>query len=96
MEKVSQRKITKRVNKKIDTDYHNVESLIFVNDSMILKVDGNVYSYILKNISEKLLKASNQEREAYRIICSGYGISWPLIDEDLSINGLIKANKTQK
>ncbi len=93
MEKISQRKLTSRVNKNKDSDYHNIESLIFTNDSMILNVDGKIYNFAIKNISEKLFKATQHEREAYRVICAGYGITWPLIDEDLSIDGLIKTNK---
>ncbi len=30
------------------------------------------------------------ERAMYRISPSGYGIHWPLIDEDLSINGILR------
>ncbi|RYX81481.1 DUF2442 domain-containing protein, partial [bacterium] len=30
------------------------------------------------------------EREMYRISSSGYGIHWPLIDEDLSVNGILR------
>lgn len=57
---------------------------------MILKVDNKQYIFKLKDISKKLHNANKKEREAYNVICSGYGISWPLIDEDLSIDGLIK------
>ncbi len=58
---------------------------------MILKVDNEEFNFKLKEISRKLLHATTKEREAYKVICSGYGISWPLIDEDLAIDGLIKS-----
>lgn len=93
MEKVSQGKITRRVNKNKNDDYHKVKSTTFIGDKMILKADNNVYEFRLKDISKKLLNAGKKEREAYRVICSGYGINWPLIDEDLSIDGLIKTHK---
>lgn len=88
MEKVSQRKIARRVS---TGNYHKVESVFFTDTNMILKVDNKEYNFKLKNISKKLLNANVKEREAYKVICSGYGISWPLIDEDLSIDGLIKS-----
>jgi hypothetical protein len=45
----------------------------------------------------KLYEAEQKEREAFKVICSGYGISWPLIDEDLSVDGIIKSyQKKQK
>ncbi|MCH7754431.1 DUF2442 domain-containing protein [candidate division KSB1 bacterium] len=40
-------------------------------------------------MSEKLANASDIEENKYEISPSGYGIHWPLIDEDLSIDGLL-------
>lgn len=71
------------------TRYHNIEKVLFQDDTMILKVDGKEYSFALKNISQRLAKASSAERAAYEISPSGYGIHWPLVDEDLSIDGLL-------
>jgi hypothetical protein len=93
MERVSQRKVTRKVNDSKDADYHKVDSISFIDNSMILKVDGKEYKFKLKNISQRLYKASKKEREAFRVISSGYGINWPLIDEDLSIDGLIRTYK---
>lgn len=69
--------------------YHEIEKVAFIEDKLILKVDGKEYSFRLSDISERLLKASSAEREKYEVSPSGYGIHWPLIDEDLSIDGLI-------
>jgi hypothetical protein len=41
------------------------------------------------DISKRFSDASTGEREKYEISPAGYGIHWPLIDEDLSIDGLI-------
>jgi hypothetical protein len=40
--------------------------------------------------SERLLNATAQERMDAELSPGGYGIHWHLIDEDLSINGLLK------
>jgi hypothetical protein len=56
---------------------------------MEIVIDGKKYSFPLKNISLALYRASRIEREAFRIDKYGYGIHWPLIDEDLSIDGLL-------
>ena len=69
--------------------YHNIEKISFRGENLILKVDGKNYSFKISEISEKLTKASKVEREKYEISPSGYGIHWPLIDEDLSIDGLL-------
>ncbi len=90
MEKVSQGKIRRTIKKKSDEPYHIVNSITYENDVMILEVDNAIHALPLKMVSKKLLNASIKEREAYKVICSGYGISWPLIDEDLSIDGLLR------
>jgi hypothetical protein len=69
--------------------YHNVEKLAFARGVMLLVVDGKEYKFKLAEISKRLASASTQERENYQISASGYGIHWPGIDEDLSIDGLI-------
>ena len=56
---------------------------------MYLKVDDKEYVFQLEQISKKLLNASQVEREKYEISPSGYGLHWPLLDEDLSIDGLL-------
>ena len=68
---------------------HNVEYLKFTNDHLLIKVDGHEYEFPVTNISQKLLQASEAERNQYRIMASGYGIHWPLLDEDISIDGLL-------
>lgn len=68
--------------------YHEIEKVCFKGERLILKVDGKEYVFLLSKISRKLARASHVEREKYQISPSGYGIHWPLIDEDLSIDGL--------
>jgi hypothetical protein len=68
---------------------HNIEKIQFSGKEMILLVDGNKYIFQLNKISKKLAGASQVEKEKFKISPSGYGIHWPLIDEDLSIDGLL-------
>lgn len=68
---------------------HDVEEISFGDDSLLLKVDGREYRFKLSDISERLAHAPRAEREKYEISPSGYGIHWPMIDEDLSIDGLL-------
>lgn len=55
-----------------------------------LKVDGKLIRIFLGKISEKLKNANEIQRSFYKISPSGYGIHWPLIDEDLSIDAMLK------
>lgn len=68
---------------------HDIQKLSFEDDRMHLQVDGRQYTFDLADISPSLLRASPEGRMRYEISPSGYGIHWPLIDEDLSIDGLL-------
>jgi hypothetical protein len=70
---------------------HKIEDITFDKETMFLKVDGKTLSIPLENVSKKLLTADQTKRGLYTISPSGYGIHWPLIDEDLSIDNLTKA-----
>jgi hypothetical protein len=69
---------------------HNIEDISFDQDMITLKVDGKLIRIFLGKISEKLKNANEIERSFYKISPSGYGIHWPLIDEDLSIDAMLK------
>jgi hypothetical protein len=62
----------------------------FEGNELIIVKNGQRKVVDLKVVSSKLLDASEGERNLYRISLSGYGIHWPLIDEDLSIEKLLK------
>jgi hypothetical protein len=68
---------------------HDVQSLVIAGTTMYLEVDGKKYEIDITRQSEGLAKATEEQREKYEISPSGYGIHWPDIDEDLSIDGLI-------
>ena len=69
--------------------YHDVRDLYFYDDEMSVTIDGQTRRFVLSEISPALQKASVEARNMYEISPSGYGIHWPLIDEDLSIDGLL-------
>jgi hypothetical protein len=69
---------------------HKIEELTFDNNYMFLKVDGKTLMIPLNKASKKLLEADDIQKGIYKISASGYGIHWPLIDEDLSVDNLIK------
>ncbi|MFT5365495.1 MAG: hypothetical protein ACI8V2_000435 [Candidatus Latescibacterota bacterium] len=74
--------------------YHQVSGLHFENDEMILTIDGELERFKLRNISPALANASIEARNTYEISSSGYGIHWPLADEDLSVDGLLGISHT--
>ncbi len=69
---------------------HDVKKVEFEKERMVIFVDGRHFEFDLKKISRRLWKASEKERNVYEVSPTGYGIHWPLIDEDLSIDALLK------
>jgi len=72
------------------TELHHIETVTFETDSIFLKIDGKEITLPINKVSRKLESANETERNIFTISPSGYGIHWPLIDEDLSINSLLK------
>jgi len=69
--------------------YHDVQDVIFEGNDIVLKIDGDQKRFPLEEVSERLLYANPSDRQTYEVSPSGYGIHWPLIDEDISIDGLL-------
>jgi hypothetical protein len=69
--------------------YHDIKNLHFSGEFIILTVDGEEKRVNTKDISAVLDRASEKEKVTFEISPSGYGIHWPLIDEDIAIDGLL-------
>ena len=61
------------------------------DELMVSLVDGRRVSVPLVWYP-RLSHATQIEREKYDLIGRGTGIHWPLIDEDLSVSGILKGN----
>jgi hypothetical protein len=68
---------------------HQITDIQFRGKDMLLTLDGRQIKVPLLKVSEKLIRASELERNFYKISPSGYGIHCPLIDEDLSVNQIL-------
>jgi hypothetical protein len=69
--------------------FHDISNLKFEDGFLVISIDGESKRFHLKEVSPVLEKASEEERNTFEISPSGYGIHWPLLDEDLSIDGLL-------
>jgi hypothetical protein len=72
---------------------HKIKNIRFDKGYMFLTVDGKTYKIKLADVSAKLNKASEKARIDFKVSASGYGIHWAQLDEDLSVDGLIKQAK---
>lgn len=68
---------------------HEVEQVSFSGTVMRLRVDGQDYKVDVGSQSKRLANATPEERVNFVVIASGYGIHWPDLDGDLSVDGLI-------
>jgi len=68
---------------------HAVERVSFSGNVMQMVVDGRKYRINISRHSKRVAKASPEQKRHLVISPSGYGIHWPELDEDLSIDGLI-------
>jgi hypothetical protein len=57
---------------------------------LYLTVDGASYRIRWEDCSRRLCTATAAERASMEVSPAGYGIHWPLIDEDLAVDPLLK------
>ena len=60
-------------------------------EALIVILESGRVSIPWEKCSERLARASSAERSRAELSPSGYGIHWPLIDEDLAIGPLLRA-----
>jgi hypothetical protein len=69
---------------------YSIENISFKNTFMWITIDAVSHKIDLNVVSAKLKNADDVQRNLYKISPSGYGIHWSLIDEDLSVEGLLR------
>jgi Protein of unknown function (DUF2442) len=72
------------------TTAFKIQEITFDLNFIYLLIDGKLNKIALDKASKKLKTANDMEKNLFKISPSGYGIHWPLIDEDLSIEALLK------
>jgi hypothetical protein len=68
---------------------HNIKNPSIDGSYLKIEIDGESIKTDLKKLSKRLRNAKKSELEKFEISPSGYGIHWPLIDEDISIDALL-------
>jgi hypothetical protein len=57
---------------------------------LTLEIDGKTVSADWRALSPRLAEAPHVARKAIEVSPTGYGLHWPLVDEDLSIDGILR------
>lgn len=67
-----------------------VSNVALTDDRVIVDLaDGRTISVLLAWFP-RLLHATSKERDNWEVAGAGYGIHWPDVDEDLSVEGLLR------
>ena len=62
-------------------------------EALIVRTETGSVSIPWERCSGRLAKASQAERDRVELSPSGYGIHWPLIDEDLAVGPLVRSGR---
>jgi hypothetical protein len=76
--------------------HHEVSRVAVRQGRLTLTVDGRRLAFPLCAVSHRLAAAKPNEVSVFEVSPSGYGIHWPLLDEDLSIDGLLGVKHTPR
>jgi hypothetical protein len=68
---------------------HDIQDIRLSGTILTLQVDGRRYEIDITKHSDQLAGATDEQRGNFEVSPAGYGIHWPDLDEDLSIDGLI-------
>jgi Protein of unknown function (DUF2442) len=60
------------------------------SEALIIVMESGSVSIPWAKCSDRLARASQAERDRVELSPSGYGIRWPLIDEDLAVGPLVR------
>jgi len=69
------------------------KAIVTTRAALILTADSGSVSIPWERCSERLAHATREERERAELSPSGYGIHWPLIDEDLAVGPLVRSGR---
>ena len=69
-----------------------ISSVQIEGNTLIISSGQKIYKWDIAQVSKKLFHASESKRQKFMISPSGYGMHWPELDEDLSLNGLLNGN----
>jgi hypothetical protein len=69
--------------------YHEIGEIKFNEKEMTIIIDGRLHNIPLNSLSKKLQNATIDSLCHYELSPSGYGIYWPDLDEDISIDGML-------
>ena len=72
------------------TEPRLAQSIRTTAETLVICTDGQEFCIPWERCSPRLERASDIERQQAELSPGGYGIHWPIIDEDLTTDGLLR------
>ena len=69
---------------------HLIKVISAEEERLVLEIDGKTVSADWRALSSRLAEAPEVARKTIEVSPAGYGLHWPLVDEDLSIDGILR------
>ena len=69
------------------------QAIRVTEDSLVIVVAGETVSIPWSQCSPRLARATTAQRLAAELSPGGYGIHWPLVDEDLAVGPLVETRR---
>ena len=73
-------------------DFAKITKCEIKEGQLNISTSENNFSFEIKNISERLAKATETQLAKFISSPSGYGIHWIDLDEDISLQGLLNTS----
>lgn len=68
-------------------------SITTTREALVVNLGNHTFRIPWERCSPRLARANTAQRLAAELSPAGYGVNWPLLDEDLSIAGLVRASR---
>ena len=81
---------------KVEIQVPQAESVSINSDELNVELRDGRYISVPLALFPRLVHATLEERENWRLIAGGHGIHWEQLDEDISIEGLIAGRGSQE
>jgi hypothetical protein len=69
---------------------HHIERISFEGNNMLIRSNGRKYRVRTDMISARLARADQAAKEAVRFSPEGYTISWPKLQLEIQVSGLLQ------
>jgi hypothetical protein len=75
-------------------ELRNIKDVRIVGKLLTARIDGVEYTFDLSRHSKRLANATAEQCANVDFAPTDFGIHWPDVDEDLSIDGMIRDEQT--